>query len=579
MFILWILLAISSVMAHTTNKTNSGQELFWSSRSLNIKIFNGSKSLSSGQANSLLQSSITQWNNQSSGKVSISSSSYNNLKFTQNSDIFGPGVVGVTQVTSNAAGVISQADIILNEKNYTFTTSPTDSGSSVYLGDVLTHELGHFMGLSHSEVIESSMFYSSFRGQSTLSEDDKSGIRAKYDGSTQIIQGRVAGGKNIGVFGAHVMAFSASDASVQSSTITNENGSFRLTGLEADQTYYLYITTLKNGSSIESGYQSVQSNFCPGSYVGSFFSGCSENEQGIPQPIHLSYGETEDVGTMTIRCNTNVPIDYYAGKIASPKQNYSVFEANQQAMVGVITNSEVPLATYQKVDEIIADYRGLSVSGMSSPFLKIGLNVTQLGSPLDFHMVVTRDDGAITYIPQEPTRFYVRNLVNPDNLPNFDPLTMIPSFDHQKKISLSSTTASNRFKIEVYARKARSLDQLLTFPVIEGFVSTKDWPYLLTLNVGAVSGMSDQFLITDTASQDNLSCLDAPFTYAIKKSQAGSASTASSKKDEGSGASCGTISLPPTDGGPGGGMMGTIFVGFILAGMASIIQKSRKYFL
>lgn len=583
MFILWSLVIALSAMAHTSNKADTGQELFWPSNSLNLRIGSGSKSLTGSQIQNTLQNSLNQWNPASNAKIQINGASRNSLSFTQNSDIFGSGVVGVTQISYGTSGNITQADIILNERNYTFTLTPSDTlGSTVYLGDVLTHELGHFVGLSHSEVLESTMFYSAFRGQATLSEDDRSGVRAKYNGSPQVIQGRVAGGRNVGVFGAHVIAFSAIDGSVEASTITEESGAFVLTGLRPDKTYYLYVTRLKSGGNISSEYRSVQSNFCPGVFVGSFFQGCSEYEKGLPQPIHLSYGETEDVGTVSIQCSTSVPVDYFSNKVASPKQNFDLFastsgsSSNQQAMMGVILSSEVPLTTYQKVDEVIADYRDLSLSGLSYPFLKVGLNVTQIGSPIDVYFVVTRADGVKTYIPTEPQRFYVQNLTNPDNLPLTDNSTLMPIFDFSKNVPLSLTASNNSFKIEIYARKMRSLDQIMTFPGTAEFLSTKDWPYLLTMSIGSMVGMSEGYLLEDRSSSDNQSCLDAPFTYSVKKSQV-SASTASSNEENAS-ASCGTITPPPSNNGQGG-MMVTILLGFSLTAIASILSKSRKYFL
>lgn len=583
MFILWSLVIALSAMAHTSNKADTGQELFWPSNSLNLRIGSGSKSLTGSQIQITLQNSLNQWNPASNAKIQINGASRNSLSFTQNSDIFGSGVVGVTQISYGTSGNITQADIILNERNYTFTLTPSDTlGSTVYLGDVLTHELGHFVGLSHSEVLESTMFYSAFRGQATLSEDDRSGVRAKYNGSPQVIQGRVAGGRNVGVFGAHVIAFSAIDGSVEASTITEESGAFVLTGLRPDKTYYLYVTRLKSGGNISSEYRSVQSNFCPGVFVGSFFQGCSEYEKGLPQPIHLSYGETEDVGTVSIQCSTSVPVDYFSNKVASPKQNFDLFastsgsSSNQQAMMGVILSSEVPLTTYQKVDEVIADYRDLSLSGLSSPFLKVGLNVTQIGSPIDIYFVVTRADGVKTYIPTEPQRFYVQNLTNPDNLPLTDNSTLMPIFDFSKNVPLSPAASNNSFKIEIYARKMRSLDQIMTFPGTAEFLSTKDWPYLLTMSIGSMVGMSEGYLLEDRSSSDNQSCLDAPFTYSVKKSQV-SASTASSNEENAS-ASCGTITPPPSNNGQGG-MMVTILLGFSLTAIASILSKSRKYFL
>ncbi len=72
-----------------------------------------------------------------------------------------PGTaLAVTQLFGfqNAAGgvVISHADILMNEETYTFSTDADDSFNYDF-ETVMLHELGHFIGLSHSSFSESSV--------------------------------------------------------------------------------------------------------------------------------------------------------------------------------------------------------------------------------------------------------------------------------------------------------------------------------------------------------------------------------------------------------------------------------------
>src|ERR1044071_2272309 len=77
------------------------------------------------------------------------------------SDGISSNVLGLTQVWYNAdTGQILEADTVLNDRDFLFTTDPRDTsgygagGSSftagrtrVYIENVLTHEFGHSFGL------------------------------------------------------------------------------------------------------------------------------------------------------------------------------------------------------------------------------------------------------------------------------------------------------------------------------------------------------------------------------------------------------------------------------------------------
>lgn len=184
----------------------------------------------------------------------------NSICFDQADAAFTPGVLAFTRVitadvlgqqigssaSSTEIGQILDADIYFDPTNsqVTFAT-PTASPASpnaYELESVLTHELGHFLGFSHS-AIWSAMMYpyapapGTFNGlRSTvqqpdlpLSDDDRAGLRILYpDPSDTLhvgsISGRVLPANPLslpqtprgvtGIFGAHVVAVDSASGAV-----------------------------------------------------------------------------------------------------------------------------------------------------------------------------------------------------------------------------------------------------------------------------------------------------------------------------------------------------------------------------
>lgn len=95
-----------------------------------------------------------------------------------------PGALAVTCVTMNLdTGEILDADIELNTPYFDFALPGETRGED--LRTVLTHEVGHFLGLNHSHVDGSVMFesYESDLIFSSLSDDDIAGICETYPGA------------------------------------------------------------------------------------------------------------------------------------------------------------------------------------------------------------------------------------------------------------------------------------------------------------------------------------------------------------------------------------------------------------
>ena len=84
-------------------------------------------------------------------------------------------MMALTTVTQNAkTGELLDADIEFNATVYQFTNTENPKGT-VDFKNTLTHELGHVIGIAHSDVVESTMFGYADKGEnhkSTLHDDD-----------------------------------------------------------------------------------------------------------------------------------------------------------------------------------------------------------------------------------------------------------------------------------------------------------------------------------------------------------------------------------------------------------------------
>ncbi|MCB9535204.1 MAG: matrixin family metalloprotease [Myxococcales bacterium] len=90
----------------------------------------------------------------------------------------GAAVTGSTVTTTEGATYL-RAEILLNDVDLTFTDDPEDGAS--YVPGVLTHEIGHALGLGHSPRRDATMYwhYQGAAGE-TLDADDERGLRFLY---------------------------------------------------------------------------------------------------------------------------------------------------------------------------------------------------------------------------------------------------------------------------------------------------------------------------------------------------------------------------------------------------------------
>src|SRR5579859_90848 len=275
-----------------------------------------------------------------SAATSCGADGINSICFDQPDMAFTPGVLAFTRIVTadhigeqlangSAAtfpGQILDADIFFNpdDSNVIFST-PAVLGAnpkSYDLESILTHELGHFLGFSHS-AIWSAMMYPFAPAPGTISgvrptvqapdaplaDDDRTGLRVLYSDPTDAtyvgsIEGRIVPANSLslpanppgvtGLFGAHVVAVDAASGAVVAGVLggwsctspgpAQFDGSYAIQALPIGHSYQVYaealngavdptqvsnaLTTLCRNPTTDAGWPPLQSCVVPSANTG-----------------------------------------------------------------------------------------------------------------------------------------------------------------------------------------------------------------------------------------------------------------------------------------------------------------------
>lgn len=241
----------------------------------------------------------------------------NSICFDQMDAAFTPGVLAFTRVitadvtglqigssaVSTELGQILDADIYFSpdDPNTTFATPQAlfASPKAYDLESLLTHELGHFLGFSHSAVWSAMMYpYAPAPGtisgtrpttqqpDAPLGDDDRAGLRVLYaDPADTIhhgsINGRIIPANPIalpatppgvtGVFGAQVVAVDNATGAVIGATLggwscaapgpAQFDGTYQISGLPVGSSYTVYAEAL-NGAADPSQFNNALTSLC-----------------------------------------------------------------------------------------------------------------------------------------------------------------------------------------------------------------------------------------------------------------------------------------------------------------------------
>jgi hypothetical protein len=526
------------------------------------------------QSANIVSEVLGNWNAVSPIPVVSTTFGNNTFSYSDDTRYFGPGVVAVTVLNYDAGvGRVSSGQILVNQTaSRGFCLSASKSGSTcstsgsgfltrVFLGDVVAHELGHLFGLSHSEVRDSSMLFTTFKGQHTPHADDIAGVRKIYSKTGYgTLSGTVVGGNRTPVFGAHVQAISTKTGIIAAAGLSQENGLFSIEGLDLNDTYYIYVEPLNYLEGLPDAYRSAQKDFCPGAYVGSFFETCGSSGKGHPQPLKLtSSAPSLDVGAVTIRCQVRVGEDYLREKLAAGGGTYE-FQATPEkpgeAFVGLYNEIEpLPTVGYSTP---FADAVELDLSQLTLPSgtitLDLKLLTASIGSALDFSVEIDGPFGIFS----DSDRGGV-------STPLLESGTLRPRYDRKISYPLSSNPALNLLTIRLKPRALSLFERAVHMPM-EAYFVLKDRPWLL---LASVSRNGEIYYQNQTSSRiDNATCIDAPYTFAVRANPVSASAIEGSSSDEGraeaQATSCGTWE-PPSSGGPGAGpWIATLLFGLMI---------------
>lgn len=572
-FIIALVSFSGDVSAYTLNLTDEGRAVKWSSA--NQRIFINSKSerplLDYETVEGIVANSITQWNATSSS-INISGTierdasprnRINNLYFSSSNPFLGPSVAGVTVTVSDIqSGELIEANIIIND-SLDIKSTP---GTNLFLGDIVTHELGHFLGLAHSQVQFSSMFYRLNKSQNIVSSDDRAGARALYQPNTDArIRGKIVGGAGLtGIFGVHVQAISLTDGEVKSAVISAPDGRFTLNGLSHQEQYYLYIDKIDAIDTLPTFYNEVKTNFCQSSlsYRGSFFQSCFSRDIGFPQVLTPQAGSVLEVGEITVRCGLDVPIDYISQKPATDmeleiERKQSGVVNIGETLVGYFTNNEVNNNTFDSFRFSIGPDFLLQEDPTREFYLEIKAISQALYSPLRLEGIVSRSDGLT--ISSEAW----------DQIGTFSRLR--PVLDTMMRIPIDMNNWSNNgFELQLTPYSITELVNATVYseddfyPDAIRFTDQYSF-YLLTVHV--VERLSGDVYVPASSKimgqlTNNRLCPDAPLAYSVVSTKLNSGNIDASRStaktrdsDDPLSLGCGTIDLGDGSSGGASGLM------------------------
>mgnify|MGYP000720876703 CR=1 FL=1 len=251
-------------------------------------------------------------------------SDYNGLSslyFSSNADEgsrLSSNVLGLTQVWyATDTGEILEADIILNDVDYRFTTNPHDTsgfggggsgmGSNVFIENVLTHEFGHAFGLSHSGGLQSTMLFMESPEQAFLGCDEQIAIRSFYPtndaGSRGGISGLVRGPTGQGIFGAHVIAVSRRRGVALATAITDSIGRYTISGLEPGSYFLIAEPYFAGASALPSYYAGINPLVCNGAPFGRTV--LTGSNGTLPSPVQVPTGGIASAPALSVLCNAS----------------------------------------------------------------------------------------------------------------------------------------------------------------------------------------------------------------------------------------------------------------------------------
>lgn len=495
------------------SKSEFGDDLKWevSQNRLNFHIYSNTSTnfttslLTKNDSDNIILESVHSWNENSpfvlTPYIVTTNFSYADtskeatISFSQNNSYFGPGILAVTKINySRSSRSILSGNIIINDSNFSsnsFSKNKIDTlvGNKIFLGDVVSHEIGHLLGLAHTESPYSSMNFSVFRGQHKISDDEKIAINDIYVAKNTNITGRVVAGDNEGVFGANVLLLSQKKGKVITNQITNETGYFEFSNIDKSDSYHLAIMPLQKKDSLPPYFHSSISKYCKGAYLPSVFSKCGARSKNRAESINFNLHNLNyyNLGNITIRCNQPFSLEYFSSKLEAEETKLSFIDPFRKS----------PLETY------IGHMTKEDVLNKKDDIFKIDLRdyLPQLGDQLKLTLFSESLFSKINY------KIRIKNLHSGALI--YDSLAATTNgkynLDREIIIPLSTTNAENEFEVSL-----KPMSQVENHFGSLGGTFNEDL-YLLTSSI--ISSNGEVYSPDSYPYDDNKNCNEGSLPY------------------------------------------------------------------
>jgi hypothetical protein len=301
--LVFCLTVAANAVAYSRIVSSSGNGAHWASMPINYFInLDGSPQINNDSEFAAVHAAFQTWANVSTANVRFNyggpavistgaGDAINLVSFTDTSFPFGSGTLAVTlNYFSDSTGITSEADILFNP-NQLWSTSGESGRYDIQ--SVMTHEIGHFLGIDHSALISSVMSPFGLPGQvdqRVLQYDDVAAVSEIYPAGSLTV-GRITGLVRSGsqsVKGAHVVAVDA-DGTPRVSTLSATDGSFSIPFLPGGN-YRIYAEPLDgpiSESSVSGFYAPVNTNFGT-----TYYPSASTLDTGLTVPVVVGAATT-----------------------------------------------------------------------------------------------------------------------------------------------------------------------------------------------------------------------------------------------------------------------------------------------
>lgn len=366
---------LGSVQAYVRIQIN-GKQLAWSSPTISWNLhLAGSDDLPDGAHEFAVRKAFDSWAAAAGSRIAFTrgpdvangpSAANHVVMFDETNETGyfpnGSGIVALTPISyDTGSGAILDADVVFNAKDFAWSVYGEPNTFDVQ--DVLTHEIGHFIGLDHSPAITNTMWpyvsYSQWLHR-TLTIDDRNGAVAVAPSGTPSRLTGIVRRAGVPVAGASVHAIRTDDGRQVANALSGADGVFEIKALPAGD-YHVYAGPLEGAMSAANltGNGAVSTAFAA-AFLGGF---------SAPSVVTVNPSATTNLGNLNVFADrawqesTSGPVIMRRGENRTVTVYGSGFEAGQ---MGFVIKS--PFFTVSNVESGSSWARASVTAGVGTPY-------------------------------------------------------------------------------------------------------------------------------------------------------------------------------------------------------------------